>query len=966
MQADLFKCSFCSEFYDLELHLPKVLISCSHCLCLECLKITFTLYSPQRRKCPICDIGFPSKINSPEDFLTDKTLLQLLPPQPQAKLAAGMEFTRKQASNVRHKNVCEELFPDRIRKKQKTEQHIDELITLQEPITNQVIRVKKRLPQNQAGTSQNFETEAWQDTSNQKGTTPETFHNGPEFLIKEESDDHKDESPLAEFTIKKPKGIFIETQETLNRMLKTRNSLTNQVLTPTQPIPQDSSSVPSKEEEEQIETKMEVSTLSKVNSDDALKSEVTTKITGNGEKMEEEFDNKEEERSLSAESERKKLLEDEIQHMKHQIMEMEVASLLKLDFSDKDLSDTIFTYLCSEDFWSGIDKNKALYFEVLEVNFSASSLTDQQFTKFVQNIMSHLQNLTSIMINFAQTRISSESLQALSEQCLKYHKLQSFGLNCSQTSIGDEGFESLDNGLNHSLETLENIELIFDSTDVEGEEFLDSLLGMDHLKNLKLSFENAIVSSEIVTAVISCLGVVGKNLESLELNFNGTEIDDESLEKFCTDVIPQMERLKHFKLYLGGTLISSNFLLDFSQSLRSIAPHLETLELNLHDTEFDNRAFKYFCDGALSKMQNIESLKLDLSRTKITDTSLKNLLLPANKLRSLFVNLSENKIHDSGLKIFKENNNFQNIKSINLNVGQTDVTDEALQDFLNHVEKGSVTQILSPRHEASSDNSIDPENHSDKEPNPKNEISIAKELDLKRKVLLELKKRLAAYYGSKSEPSELSSLQVSKYINKLESKAYDNILTQTLTKTLPSSKITTKEVETWKKLIQQVIKSSLIKNSNKFKKIIGKKHITSNIRRKVNSHKTEAKQNKISTEGKSNNAYDSHSSQISSQNDPDMKPSEFVLSFRWFKRYAQEISFRKKVIEILKSMETRTFFVFYQRLLDFLLRLSKTYKTWQLPAKLDDLTYSYNWWSRFIRKDQEIANLWKKLPWTRE
>ena len=1048
MQADLFKCSFCSESFDLELHTPKILIPCSHCLCLRCLKNIFYVHSPERRQCPNCNVSFLSTMHAPGDFPSDPTILQLLQSRPKIDIIQDTELDSQRASTANH---LDEICCHNVRKKLKTGKEVDdELARLQELIISQFTEMRKMLHTSQNG--------AMLNTSNQrksisKSTMAEISPDESELIIKEEDDD-ENEHPLADI-VNKFKGVFTEAQKTLNGLSRVSE---NEVFL-TQAVQEESL------EEEQIK----IEALSQPNSNISHGGGVALNAQITGDEMEEEFDQELEERLRSQYK--------VIQELKSQIMTMETDSQLELDFSEKGVSDVIFTNLCSEVFWSGIDKNKILY---LEVNFSATAISDKQFIMFVINIVNNMENLNSIIIHIAETKISNESIRVLSHQCLKNYHLKSFGLNCSETSIGYEGIRSLDDGLSTSIKTLENIELVLNSNYILEEKFLDILSALGRLKYLKLSFEDSHLSAETIPSVIFCLGSLAKNLESLDLNLNGIEIDDTGLEGF-SKAVSSLEKLKHFKLCLGESFISNDFLLVLFQSLSLLAARLEALELDLHSTKFSNTAFKQFCEGALSKMQNIEHLKLNLSDTKITNVSLKNLLLPANKLRSLSLNLSENKIHDSGLQNFKEKNNFKKVKSIDFQIGQTDVTDEALQDFLNHVEKEwntnegvPLTSNEAPPEEINHPDKKESHSEQEEEPKPKRETKVVnkEEFDPERVVFAELKKELASHYNLKSKPSKLETARVTRLISNLEPKVFESILTKILTNFLSISKVTAKDIKEWEKLIHARFPFSLAttnvqkstkdvekkendnksvgapnissivkkptksstkrkqddmsierqedhgknetkqsekmnietkqknnnvaekpKNSNTARKqsdlnserkedhvneerkqkhkntekkqdhrSTERKQDDSNSERKEDHIPKEKKQNHRSAERKQSNDEDNHSSEVSSKKDPQL--SELVLSFRWMKKYAQEISFREKVVEILKSMEARSFSVFYKKLLDFIRQLSKVYKTWKIPPKLKQTTSSLNWWYRWMKGDQEITDLWKNLPYS--
>jgi len=928
MLADIFHCSSCSESYDLELHTPKILISCSHCLCLRCLKNIFINHSPQERQCPSCDLSFLPAINTPEAFPTDPTLFYLLQGRPKTNIENDTE-----PDYSPQKDEHEESFQHNVRKKKKIEQEMDDELEedLQEEIISQFMGMRKIL-----SPSQNIETpvelEVLPDTDSQEKTTLESItpEKSSVSMIKEEySDAHQNEHPLAKIA-NRLKGIFAETQEALNRLPKVSGSQTNEVLT--QQIPQEntilSSASPENEKEQIVE----------INKEEALKE------TGSGDRMEEEIDQEEEEK-----------VQNKDQETENQVMEIEAAeSQLKLDFFDKDISGDNF---CSQSLWNRINRERISH---LEVNFSSSSLPDQLFIEFVDTFLTKIENLKTLSIDLTHTKISNESIKVLSQRYLKNYKLKNFVLNCSETSIGYEGLRHLDDGLNCLAETLEDIELLFDSTCIQGEKFLDALPLMNQLKALKLSFEDSQISSGIASSVVLCLQPLLKNLESLELNFNGTGIDDRGLENLSNNIIFHLEKLRYFKFCLGETFVSDDLLLDFFQSLGPLAPNLVTFELDLHSTRLTNETFKCFCEEALSKMLNLENLKLDLSGTKITNVCLKNLLLPANKLKSLALNLSGNEIHDSGLQTFKENNNWKNIKSIDFQIGQTDVTDEALQGFLNTVEKGCDTKgplsLTKGPFEFSSDQGITPKNDIKEGETPKH-----------KKVYANLKKELLLHYGHKQDPSRLSAIEAYKLIKKLGPEVYENILIKILTKLFRISKVEAREIGEWKEIIQTMISSRVERTSHISIKNFEEKENQSSTQRKQkkrrierkedHAHK-EKKQGHSSTNRKPNHSSDNnYPSESFSRSDP--QPSELVLSFRWMKKYGQEINFREKVVEILKSIEARPASVFNKKLLDYIRQLSKTYRTWQIPPKLKDMTCFLNWWYRFMKGDQEITDLWK-------
>jgi len=633
--------------------------------------------------------------------------------------------------------------------------------------------------------------------------------------------------------------------------------------------------------------------------------------------------------------------ETEIQDMKNQIMEIETEPQLKLDFSNENISNEVFDNPYSGDFWNGTGKTNDL-----KANFSASSLTDQQFIKFVQNIMTPLESLTSVMINLAETKISYEGLQVFG-QALEGFKLKSFVLNCSQTSIGTEGLKSLDEGLNSSIQTLENVEIIFDSTCIQGEIFLDVLSALEQSKYLKLSFENSQISSEIVSSIVFCLSFLAQSLESLDLNFNGTEIEDEGLESFSTHVVFHMERLRHFRLCLGGTFVSDDLLLDFFESLHPLTAQIETFELDLHSTGLTNVSFKHFCEAALSQMVNLEKLRLDLSQTKITDVSLKNMLIPIRRLKSLTLNLNENKLSDFGIKIFKENNNLENLETFNFHFKKAQINDRVLRSNPRYLRKerqnsknlhfNSTLKKISLKptpnsknllaiRKPSSEYSSDAENYPVSRDNFKlkyHTTIFRLDLSTKKRILLEIKKAVHIAHRLKPNPT-LDFSELPQLIQGLELRKYTEILRQILAKNHPHPDSIPTNLNEWRKTIRRWVKSfsqtSLSDSEDPFK--VSSEHNESLSRKRL---------------------------------------SEKVFSTKWFQKYGRKISFRDKAIEILKNMTTKSWPTFYERILKFVQEFSNEYKNWEIP-----LAARHFWWYDFMCREKEVADLWKSLPLPRE
>ena len=1016
MQSDLFHCPSCKESYDLEFRIQKALSSCSHYLCLSCLRNIFANHSLEERQCPSCNVSLPSTHLTPEAFTTNFSLLAILQNNDKEKLRYCSEHDRfqelfcmtdrvpickfcetdgnhkghrvqsikgLQKKTDKKKKRLKELLQDNVQKKKMREREIVEKHTkMQELVKNQFFEMRKMLHQKEAEMCLNIdnavkaEKETLMNGYNQNKAILETeFTEASQdeygFIITEECGNDANDFPLTEISNNQIEETFSEAQEILSRFSKTiigslklEPSQIHEVSTQTveetsKPLQHEvftqtvqmSTTLMfrnfSKETQESISFEKEAPSPIKTNTfnifqDDeeeedclALKPKKKNKVIENCDEMEEEFVQKEQFLGQNQLPENQ-LTKKEIQDMKNQIMEIVAEPQIKLDFSKKRILDKDLTALCSEDFWNGADKNKICR---LEVDFSASSLTDQQFIKFTQTILAPTKNFTSIALNLAQTKISHKSFQVFSQQGLKNYKLKKFALNCSETSIGYEGIKHLEDGLSRSVQTLEHVEIVFAFTDLWGERSLDVLSGMNQLKNLKVSFENSQISPEIVSSLVYCLGFLAQNLESLDLNFNGTVINDENFENFSNHALLLLKKLNHLKLSLRETSLSHRKMTILFKSLESIAPHFVTFELDLSATELHDIAFDCFCEKVLSQMQNLESLNLNLGRTKITDSSLKKMKLPLHKLKNLALNLSENNIHGSSLQSFKDNNDFENpLQSFYLNVEKTFVSREALEGFLDLISKNCQNVTVLRRNQ---DENVPGESHQDPEsesevfseyssdaenvpgPTPKAKKFVVVEIPVKRKIISELREAVINQYGFKSDPTKVQMIRLSHWIQNLDLKVYENLLLKILNQNLPAMRITVKNLVEWKKRIQKWMES--YGQINKKYHQICKSDPGKNI-------KIEAGLN--------------GSMHWSS----------------WLKKNGKESSFKQSVGKILQSMSFKSFSKLRQKLFNLLQKLSSENKNCQEFPKLEDNTFSSSWWYRFIDENKELGDLWRKLP----
>lgn len=76
MQSDLYRCSVCFILYDRSTHIPKLIPTCGHTLCSECLSAMIS--KKKLTSCPFDNISFPSLVERSDQFPTNLLILQVI------------------------------------------------------------------------------------------------------------------------------------------------------------------------------------------------------------------------------------------------------------------------------------------------------------------------------------------------------------------------------------------------------------------------------------------------------------------------------------------------------------------------------------------------------------------------------------------------------------------------------------------------------------------------------------------------------------------------------------------------------------------------------------------------------------------------------------------------------------------------------------------------------------------------
>lgn len=194
-------------------------------------------------------------------------------------------------------------------------------------------------------------------------------------------------------------------------------------------------------------------------------------------------------------------------------------------------------------------------------------------------------------------------------------------------------------------------------------------------------------------------------------------------------------------------------------------------------------------------------------------------------------------------------------------------------------------------------------NSQDEESKVKNDANDCKKYKTvdsptKKKILLDLKKAIITIGSYDLSPEDISTAQLLEMLEKVELGTYNKMLTKVLTKHFPTFSATTRSLTQWRRKIKGWVNSS-DKPENRGGLLIA--HDKLGI-------------------------------------------------------------FRERVIQILKSMPARVFLTLRNRILEVLEEFHYDNKDSKEIREFNRNTCSKHWWFNFMRRNQDIKDLWESIP----
>ncbi|XP_073716127.1 NACHT, LRR and PYD domains-containing protein 3-like, partial [Misgurnus anguillicaudatus] len=291
--------------------------------------------------------------------------------------------------------------------------------------------------------------------------------------------------------------------------------------------------------------------------------------------------------------------------------------------------------------------------------------------------------------------VTDEGCAALASALISNSHLRD--LDLSENNLRDSGVKLICDGLKNPNCKLEKLELSWCGVTDKGCAALTSALRSNsHLRELnlhrnelrdsgvklicdglknptckleKLTLSMCDVTDEGCAALASALKSNPSHLRDLDLSHNNLS---DSGVKLISDVLKNPNcKLEKLKLRYCG--VTGEGCAALASALKSNPSHLRELDLSLNNLR--DSGVKLICDGL--KNPNCKLEKLELSSCRVTDegcAALASALISNSHLREL--NLSENNLRDSGVKLICDGLKNPNCKLEKLKLSECDVTDE--------------------------------------------------------------------------------------------------------------------------------------------------------------------------------------------------------------------------------------------------------------------------------------------------
>jgi len=188
------------------------------------------------------------------------------------------------------------------------------------------------------------------------------------------------------------------------------------------------------------------------------------------------------------------------------------------------------------------------------LDISQTSIVEQGLDSLFQGLLQNLANCEKLSLDLAGLPVKAKHIELLTQQYFKAaSQLSQFRLSLANTRLDRQGLEKICFELPHNLTTLG---LNFTNTRISdgSVQFLAfvSLAAMTNLAALDLNFSETEVGDSSIIALCDVF-TNSTNLKVLKLNFENTDISKKTLLSILTDVVPMISPLVKFNIKVNKT-----------------------------------------------------------------------------------------------------------------------------------------------------------------------------------------------------------------------------------------------------------------------------------------------------------------------------------------------------------------------------------------------------------------------------
>ena len=252
-------------------------------------------------------------------------------------------------------------------------------------------------------------------------------------------------------------------------------------------------------------------------------------------------------------------------------------------------------------------------------------------------------------LDIAVTNNRSKSQSILLD---KWKDLKEVKLTMQAFPIREEDAKTLDTIL-ASLSQITSITLIVKHRVQFTEEDLFRVFStifcrVQNLEKIELNFRHSKTNGELISLMLSKVLTRVSNIKAISLDLAETTITNRAFNGIIKTMKSSMKNIDRLKLNLSDTLVTEELLIDMLVNV----PDVQDLMLELDNTELTSKGLATFVEQRLMTMTRLEAIKLGLNDIHVTDESVSQLLNELPDLKSLQIELEDNKLSDKAFEKF--------------------------------------------------------------------------------------------------------------------------------------------------------------------------------------------------------------------------------------------------------------------------------------------------------------------------